>query len=79
MRKVILLRSNQILSSTRVEKYISFYKEKGIEYQVFVWDRLNAGLVCENQNFYRRKVGHIAGGFKALYNRIFWFSFIRSC
>lgn len=76
MRKVILLRGNQILSSTRVEKYISFYKEKDIEYQVFGWDKLNAGLVCENTTFYRRKVGHISGGFKAAYNRMFWFRFI---
>lgn len=76
MRKVILIRSNQILSSTRVEKYISFYKEKDIEYQVFGWDRLNAGIECENTTYYRRRVGHITGGFKAAFNRIFWFFFI---
>lgn len=76
MRKVILLRSNQILNDSRVEKYLFFYKEKGIEYQVFGWDRLNTGVVCENTTYYRRKVGYVVGGLKAAYNRVFWFVFI---
>ncbi|MBQ8272611.1 MAG: glycosyltransferase [Tidjanibacter sp.] len=76
MRKVILLRSNQILSDSRVEKYLSFYKEKNIDYQIVAWDRLNTGVVCENTTYYRRKVGYVVGGIKAAYNRIFWFVFI---
>lgn len=76
MRKVILLRSNQILSDSRVEKYLSFYKEKKIDYQVLAWDRLNSGVECENTTYYRRKVGYVVGGLKAAYNRIFWFVFI---
>lgn len=76
MCKVILLRSNQILSDSRVEKYLSFYKEKNIDYQILAWDRLNSGIECENTTYYRRKVGYVVGGLKAAYNRIFWFVFI---
>ena len=76
MQKLILLRSNQILSDSRVEKYLSFYKEKNIEYQILAWDRLNTGVTCENTTYYRRKVGYVVGGLKAAYNRIFWFVFI---
>lgn len=76
MQKVVLLRSNQIQSDSRVEKYISFYREKNIEYQILAWDRLNSGVECENTTYYRRKVGYVVGGVKAAYNRIFWFVFI---
>lgn len=76
MKKVVLLRSNQILSDSRVEKYLSFFKEKNIDYQILAWDRLDTGVVCENTIYYRRKVGYVVGGLKAAYNRIFWFIFI---
>lgn len=76
MKKVVLLRSNQILSDSRVEKYLSFFKEKNIDYQILAWDRLETGVVCENTIYYRRKVGYVVGGLKAAYNRMFWFIFI---
>jgi hypothetical protein len=34
--------------AARVEKYLSFYKEKNVDYQILAWDRLNVGVTCEN-------------------------------
>jgi len=76
MKQVIVLRSNQITSDSRVEKYISFLREKGIKYMVLGWDRNNTGVEREDTVYFHRKVGYVVGGFKAAYNRAFWFIFL---
>lgn len=76
MKKVIILRSNQILSDSRTEKYIEFLKEKGIDYKIIGWDRKDSGAEYEKAIFYRRKVGYVVGGMKAAVNRLFWFRYL---
>lgn len=76
MKRVIILRSNQIKSDSRVEKYITFLKENHIDYEIIGWDRKDSGAVYENTTFYRRKVGYVVGGLKAAYNRLFWFRYL---
>lgn len=76
MKKVLILRSNQILSDSRTEKYIEFLKEKGVEYSIIGWDRKDSGAEYERAIFYRRKVGYVVGGMKAAVNRLFWFRYL---
>lgn len=76
MKKVILLRSNQIQSDSRVEKYISFFESNGILYEIIAWDRNDTGIEMKNVHYYRRKVGYVVGGLKAAFNRLFWFWYV---
>lgn len=76
MKKVILIRSNQIQSDSRVEKYISFFENNGIHYEIIAWDRNDTGIELQNVRYYRRKVGYVVGGLKAAFNRLFWFKFV---
>ena len=76
MRKVIILRSNQILSDSRTEKYVDFLKDKRVDYNIIGWDRNNSGIEYDRAIFYRRKVGYVVGGMKAAINRLFWFRFV---
>lgn len=76
MKSVILIRSNQIIGDSRVEKYLAFFKEKSISYKVIGWDRLNTGVSVDNASFYLRQVGYVVGGLKAAFNRLFWFRFV---
>ena len=76
MKKVVLVRSNQIQSDSRVEKYISFFESHGFPYEIIAWDRNNTGIEMKNVHFYRRKVGYVVGGLKAAFNRLFWFHYV---
>jgi len=76
MKKVILLRSNQIIGDSRVEKYLSFFKEKSINYHVYGWDRDGYGAQSENTFFFKKKVGYMVGGIKAAFYRLYWFAYI---
>ena len=59
-----------------MEKYISFLKENHIDYMVYGWDRNQTGAQRDDTEYYQRKVGYVVGGFKAAYNRLFWFVFL---
>lgn len=76
MKNIVLIRSNQIQSDSRVEKYISYLDEKNIDYTILGWDRDNTGIIREKTFFYRRKVGYVVGGLKAAINRVFWFVYV---
>lgn len=76
MKKIILLRSNQIIGDSRVEKYLSFFKEKSINYHVYGWDRDGYGAQSENTSFFKKKVGYMVGGIKAAFYRLYWFAYI---
>lgn len=62
MRKVILVRSNQIQSDSRVEKYINFFESTGIHYEILAWDRIASGIEMKHAHYYRKKVGYVVGG-----------------
>ena len=76
MKKVILLRSNQIVGDSRVEKYLTFFKENGIDYHVYGWDRDGYGAKSDKTTFFTKKVGYMVGGIKAAFYRLYWFAFI---
>lgn len=69
---IILTRSNAIYSSPRIEKYIDFVNEKGLNYLVVGWDRLGKNLQRENTVYFQRTSGYSVGGLKAAKNRFLW-------
>lgn len=76
MKKVVLIRSNQIQGDSRVEKYLRFFKSQNINYDVLAWDRDDTGAQMDNVKFYRKKVGYVVGGIKAALNRLYWFRYV---
>lgn len=76
MKNIVFLRSNQVNSDSRAEKYLSVLDEKNIDYIVFGWDRNDTGAERKNTTYYRRKVGYVVGGLKAAKNRLYWFNFV---
>lgn len=76
MKKIVIIRSNQIQSDSRVEKYLSYLDENKIDYTILGWDRDATGVTREKTLFYRRKVGYVVGGMKAAINRVYWFDYV---
>jgi len=76
MKNIILVRSNQIHSDSRAEKYLTYYDDNNIDYTIIGWDRNDTGAQRKNTIYYRRKVGYVVGGLKAAFNRLFWFWFV---
>lgn len=73
---ILLVRSNGIYSDSRVEKYISFYREQEIPYTILGWDRSNNSPSSDSIIFFKRTASFASGGVKAMWNRIFWFVFV---
>lgn len=73
---LILVRSNSINSDSRAEKYINFYKEFNINYEIIGWDRLGENLVQQNTIYYNFKSGYNIGGIKAAISRFRWMVFV---
>ena len=76
MKNIVFIRSNQIHSDSRVEKYLIYYDENDLDYNVIGWDRNDTNAQRKNTIYYRRKVGYVVGGLKAAFNRLFWFWFV---
>ena len=76
MKKIAFIRSNQIHSDSRAEKYLAFYDDNGLDYTIIGWDRNDINVERKNTIYYRRKVGYVVGGLKAAFNRLFWFRFV---
>lgn len=76
MKKIVIIRSNQIQSDSRVEKYLSYLDENKIDYTILGWDRDATGVTREKTMYYRRKVGYVVGGMKAAINRVYWFGYV---
>lgn len=76
MKKLVLIRSNQIQGDSRVEKYLRFFTSHDVDYEVLAWDRDNAGLEIDRVKYYKRKVGYAVGGLKAAMNRLYWFCYV---
>lgn len=73
--KVILLRSQDIFSDSRVLKYESLLKKENIPYAIVGWDRKGLNLKRENTFFYKRRAGFQEGE-KAIVNRVWWTFFL---
>lgn len=76
MKKIVIIRSNQIHSDSRVEKYLTYLDENKIDFTILGWDRDATGITRDKTLFYRRKAGYVVGGLKAAINRVFWFGFV---
>lgn len=76
MKNITFIRSNQIHSDSRAEKYLTYYDDNNINYTIIGWDRNDTNAQRKNTIYYRRKVGYVVGGVKAAFNRLFWFWFV---
>lgn len=76
MKIITFIRSNQIHSDSRAEKYLTYYDDNNIDYTIIGWDRNDTNAQRKNTIYYRRKVGYVVGGLKAAFNRLFWFYFV---
>lgn len=73
---IIATRSNGIYSSPRIEKYVEFYRQQKLNYEIVGWDRNNEGLSRENTIYFCNKSGYNTGGYKAVIGRIKWMFFL---
>lgn len=73
---VIIVRSNDIVSDPRVEKYIKFLDDKHLPYQLIGWDRDGVMESSDNAVYLKRRAGHNVGGIKAIKGRIVWMWFV---
>lgn len=76
MKNITFIRSNQIHSDSRAEKYLAYYDDNNIDYTIIGWDRNNINAQRKNTIYYRRKTGYVVGGLKAAFNRLYWFCFV---
>lgn len=76
MKKITFIRSNQIHSDSRAEKYLTYYDDNNINYTIIGWDRNDTNAQRKNTIYYRRKTGYVVGGLKAAFNRLYWFNFV---
>lgn len=75
-KMILLTRTNEIFSSPRIEKYISYFEKNNIRYIVIGWDRANKGLERNNTIYFKLKSGFNIGGAKATLNKIRWMYFL---
>lgn len=76
MKKIVLIRSNQIQGDSRVEKYLRFFSAQSLDYEVLAWDRDDTGIDLDRVKFYRRNSGYAVGGMTAALNRLYWFLYV---
>ncbi|MGL5208085.1 hypothetical protein [Cetobacterium sp.] len=68
---IVLLRSNEINPDPRVQKYIDFYEENKINYNIIAWER--SGKELSKKNIEYIKIKSMYGGRnKNIKNIIFW-------
>lgn len=72
---VIFLRSNDIITDSRVIKYLDFFEKENISYKIIGWDREKKDIKLKNSKFYKKKTGYNLGK-KAISNRILWIFFL---
>lgn len=72
---VIILRSQDIFSDSRVLKYEDWYKRNNIFYRIVGWDRQGKSLQRENTDYYRGIAGFQQGA-KGILGRIKWDYFL---
>lgn len=73
--ELFLFRSNNIYAS-RVNKYVNYYNEIGLDYKVYGWDRKAEYKDNEHYRFYKYKCGTAVGGFTAIINHMRWMFFV---
>ena len=75
MNKIILLRSQDIFSDSRVLRWEQWFQKNSISYLIVGWDRERKALHRENTIFYTKKVG-FQQKIKGIIGRAFWNTFL---
>lgn len=75
MKQVVLLRSQDIVSDSRVLRWEEWFKKEDISYTIVGWDRAGKNLKRENTDFYRRRAG-FQQGMKGIIGRVWWNLFL---
>lgn len=73
---IVLIRSNSIISDSRICKYIDFLRERKVEYKILGWNRIHEDVFFEHTTFYQKLSGYDLGGFKAAWFRVGWMLFV---
>lgn len=72
---VIILRSNDLETEPRVQKYVNFLEQKKIKYLLVGWNREKKNLKREKRIYYEKKVGYNLRK-KGIIYRIYWNIFL---
>lgn len=74
---ILLIRSNDIFSDPRAMKYVRYFDQKNIEYNLLGWNRDKESTIDNKRGIYfNKKAGYNVGGFQAALNRVRWMFFV---
>ena len=73
---IVLIRCNDIVSDSRVRKYLDFYQRKGVDYRLIAWDRLGNAEPLPKAVYCPVKSKYNQGGMAAILDRLKWMWFI---
>lgn len=73
---VILIRSKDINSDSRVLKYITYLRESNIDYRIISWDRVEDRRFDDKTINFNLKSSYNKGGWRAVKDRIKWMKFV---
>lgn len=73
---VVLIRCNDIISDSRVRKYLDFYDKTKTEYRIIAWDRLGNSKPLPNTIYCPSRSLYNQGGMAAIKDRLKWMWFI---
>ena len=67
---VVLIRCNDIISDSRVRKYLDFYDKTKTEYRIIAWDRLGNSKPLPNTIYCPSRSLYNQGGMAAIKDRL---------
>lgn len=73
---IVLIRCNDIISDSRLKKYIDFLDRNDVRYKIIAWDRLGNSKKLPNTIYCNVKSKYNQGGFAAIKDRLKWMFFI---
>lgn len=73
---IVLIRCNDIVSDSRVRKYLDFYQKEGVDYRLIAWDRLGNAKHLSNTYYCPARSMYNQGGMAAIIDRLKWMWFI---
>lgn len=73
---IVLIRCNDVVSDSRLKKYIDYLDKNCIEYRIIAWDRLGNSKRLPNVIYCNFRSKYNQGGIAAIIDRLKWMSFI---
>ena len=73
---IVLIRCNDVISDSRLKKYIDYLEKNGIVYRIIAWDRLGNSQKLPNVIYCNYHSKYNQGGIAAIIDRLKWMSFI---